>query len=114
MVLPIQQANTSFRRCEVSNARWFNLVSVQVTPWGAGLCGRANVANAYCQANEQPAISISGRKGTSLLSGEDVEISYVACHLGFGIVVFPELTNRSLRLIKCAKESARYPRGRIS
>jgi hypothetical protein len=34
---------------------------------------------------------ISGRRGRSLLSGDDVDISYTACEAGFGMGVFPEL-----------------------
>jgi glycosyltransferase involved in cell wall biosynthesis len=91
---------------EVPKARWSNVVFVDTTPWGAGLCVRATVADAYRRWNEKPGILITGRKGTSLLSGDDVEFSYIACELGFGIGIFPEL--RVTHLIPKERVSARY------
>jgi len=80
---------------KTDNPRWGNLIPAveAATPWGAGLCVRANVAKAYCESYEQSTIHISGRRGhrDMLMSGEDVEICYVACKLGVGMGVFPEL-----------------------
>ena len=77
---------------EVSNCVWSNVMFCkEATPWGAGLCVRANVADAYAAIHNDSAIAISGRRGKEQLSGEDVEISYVACHLGLGRGIFPEL-----------------------
>jgi glycosyltransferase involved in cell wall biosynthesis len=70
---------------------WGNLPAPESTPWGAGLCVRRDIAEAYCRLTEQSAIRITDRKGKSLLSCGDVEISYVARHSGFGTGVFPEL-----------------------
>ena len=67
---------------------------ISATPWGAGLCVRKIVAQAYCQMLKQSAIQISGRSGnspSSLLSGEDIEFSYVACRMGLGMAIFPSL-----------------------
>jgi glycosyltransferase involved in cell wall biosynthesis len=77
---------------EVGTPRWTNVVPCsEATPWGAGLCVRASVATAYRKFCERSTIQISGRQGKILLSGEDVEISYTACELGFGIGIFPQL-----------------------
>jgi glycosyltransferase involved in cell wall biosynthesis len=88
---------------EVTTARWGNTPSnKETTPWGAGLCVRAHVAREYIVICENSAISITGRSGKHLLSGDDVEISLVACKLGLGMGIFPEL--RLIHLI---------PRGRV-
>ncbi len=77
---------------KTETACWSNALScLEAMPWGAGLCVRRRVAETYLRINEDSTIMISGRKGMALLSGEDVEISYVACHLGLGMGVFPEL-----------------------
>jgi glycosyltransferase involved in cell wall biosynthesis len=71
--------------------RWGNVPIDESTPWGAGLCVRREIAEAYCDLNEQSELKIFDRKGKSLLSCGDLEISYVARHRGFGSGVFPEL-----------------------
>ena len=72
--------------------RWTNVFPcVEATPWGAGVCLRAGVATAYCEYCDQSAIQVTDRRGNSLLSGGDVEMSIVACQLGFGMGIFPEL-----------------------
>jgi glycosyltransferase involved in cell wall biosynthesis len=74
------------------NIYWSNVNScIESMPWGAGLCVRANVAAAYCKLFENSSLPISGRRGKSLMSGEDMEICYVACNAGLGMGVFPEL-----------------------
>ena len=76
---------------ETDIARWGNVPASDLTPWGAGLCVRREIAEAYCRLSKESAIKITDRKGKSLLSCGDVEISYVARHNGFGTGVFPEL-----------------------
>src|SRR5262245_37320397 len=71
--------------------RWGNVPVNESTPWGAGLCVRREIAEAYCDLNEQSKLKITGRKGKSLLSCEDMEISYVARRRGFGTDVVQEL-----------------------
>jgi glycosyltransferase involved in cell wall biosynthesis len=85
-----------------SNVFW----CVEATPWGAGSCIRANVADAYRRMNNDRAILISGRRGKALLSGEDREIAYVACATGFGTGVFPEL--KLTHLISKERVSRQY------
>jgi glycosyltransferase involved in cell wall biosynthesis len=73
--------------------RWSNVLPcVPATPWGAGMCVRANVAAAYCRLCERSDIQIASRRGKYvLMSGEDLEICYVACEQGGGVGVFPQL-----------------------
>jgi glycosyltransferase involved in cell wall biosynthesis len=72
--------------------RWCNIAScIDATPVGAGLCVRGSVAKAYCEMFERSTIRIKSREGASLLGHEDFEISYVACHMGLGMGVFPAL-----------------------
>ena len=49
------------------------------------------VTDAYRQMNERSTVVIAGRQGAGLLSGEDCEIAAVACDIGLGMGVFPEL-----------------------
>jgi glycosyltransferase involved in cell wall biosynthesis len=76
---------------EVGEARWTNVFQVEACPWGAGMFVRRQVADAYREASRGERIQITGRLGASLMSGEDVELSYMACDLGLGIGIFPEL-----------------------
>jgi hypothetical protein len=88
--------------------QWSNVLPcVPATPWGAGMCVRASVAAAYCRSSEQSKIQIESRRGKNILmSGEDLEMCYVACEHGSGIGVFPEL--RLTHLIPKERISAEY------
>ena len=73
-------------------AYWSNVPTCAwATPWGAGHCVRAIVARAYCEMAKQSPIKVASRTGKALLTGEDLEIDYVACRLGLGMAIFPEL-----------------------
>jgi Glycosyl transferase family 2 len=73
-------------------AYWANSVSCgEAIPLGAGLCVRRAVADAYLEDCSNSAITISGRRGAALGGADDIEISYLACQIGLGIGVFPEL-----------------------
>lgn len=62
-------------------------------PWGAGMCVRADVARGFSElVNGDASLSQLGRKGQSLLSGEDLLFSWVACREGYQIGIFEELT----------------------
>jgi glycosyltransferase involved in cell wall biosynthesis len=77
---------------DVKAPRWSNVMPCSdATPVGAGLCVRADVAQAYVEHCRNTTLRMSGRCGTSLLSGEDFEICYAACGLGMGMGLFPEL-----------------------
>jgi glycosyltransferase involved in cell wall biosynthesis len=72
--------------------RWTNVFPcMPANPWGAGSCVRSSVADAYRRKNEDASIWISGRRGKSLFSSEDIEIGWVACDIGLGMGVFPDL-----------------------
>ena len=80
------------------------LPCIDATPYGAGLCVRRNVAEAYCRVKDD-GVAVTGRRGALLLSGDDIEISFVACSLGLGVGTFPQL--RLTHLIP--KERVREP-----
>jgi glycosyltransferase involved in cell wall biosynthesis len=86
---------------------WSNIAGcVWATPWGAGLCLRRRVAEAYARHSVQSVIEISGRSGAALLSGEDKEIAYIACGMGQGMAIFPAL--KLLHLIPERRVSEEY------
>jgi glycosyltransferase involved in cell wall biosynthesis len=91
---------------DTTMVRWGNVSTQEVTPWGAGLCTRRKVADAYLRHWEDSTLRIMDRKGISLLSGGDVEISYVARDVGLGTGVFPEL--RLVHLIPKERVSLSY------
>ena len=91
---------------ETPVARWGNVLAQEATPWGAGLCMRRKVAEAYLRRWEESSFRIGDRKGKSLLGGGDVEISFVARDIGFGTGVFPEL--KLLHLIPRERVSTTY------
>jgi hypothetical protein len=91
----------------ITNTHWSNVPTCgDAAPWGAGLCVRANVAEAYCQHLERSSIQISDRKGKILWGGGDSEICIVACNAGFGMGVFPQL--RLMHLISAKRLTKRY------
>jgi glycosyltransferase involved in cell wall biosynthesis len=76
----------------VDSARWSNVSQCdKARPFGAGQCVRANVAMAYREYFEQSTIKINDRSGGMLTGGGDVEICFVACNIGVGVGIFPEL-----------------------
>jgi glycosyltransferase involved in cell wall biosynthesis len=77
---------------EVKNAQWSNVFPCNgALPWGAGQCLRGTVAVAYREHCETSEITLSDRQGSRLVSGGDVEICFVACNIGLGVGIFPEL-----------------------
>ena len=92
---------------QVNTCRWSNMMPCYgAHPWGAGQCVRAPVARAYRDHAANACIEISDRRGKDLASGGDVEISYVACSLGFGVGIFPEL--RVIHLIPANRVEEDY------
>jgi GT2 family glycosyltransferase len=77
---------------EVRTARWTNVAECsEAEPWGAGLCVRRSVASAYVKHYQEAQLKLTDRKAGSLVSGGDTELCYIACSLGLGFGVFPEL-----------------------
>lgn len=67
------------------------------TPWGAGLCIRRVVAEAYRYELEQnPDRTSLDLQGGKLLYGGDTDITYTGCRLGFAKGVFPSLRVKHL------------------
>jgi glycosyltransferase involved in cell wall biosynthesis len=78
----------------VARPMWSNVQNDAATlPWGAGLIVRRNVAERYLEAlAADPLRTQLDRKGAKgLLSGGDDEFSWVACEMGLGRGIFPEL-----------------------
>jgi hypothetical protein len=77
---------------EVEKPRWSNLPTASESePWGAGLCVRRRVAEAYVAYSLEKPNRLSDRRGTQLDSSGDTEICMVALGAGWGMAVFPEL-----------------------
>jgi hypothetical protein len=93
---------------ECLSPQWSNVFPcVSATPWGAGMCLTRNVAGAYRKYNDSSSIQMTSRKGKkSLMCGEDLEICYVACKLGVGMGIFPQL--RLTHLIPKERVSREY------
>jgi len=61
-------------------------------PFGAGMCVRKVIAVAYAKALlSRPASKELGRKGSSLVSGEDIDLALTAYDAGFGTGLFRKL-----------------------
>lgn len=71
---------------------WSNNPQDRIIPWGAGIVVRRDVALSYCHEMEKEGIwQVLGRNGNKLLSGEDVEFSWIACKMGYGKGLFVDL-----------------------
>jgi glycosyltransferase involved in cell wall biosynthesis len=100
-LLPYLALRESDRVC------WGNVpTGAESMPWGAGLCARTSVTAEYLRSYEQSSVRISGRRGKSLSSGEDVEICLIACNIGLGMGVFPQL--RLTHLIPKERTAEKY------
>jgi glycosyltransferase involved in cell wall biosynthesis len=92
---------------KVDTPRWGNVSTCSdAEPWGAGLCVRASVASQYCELYGKSAIQVGDRTGTSVLSGGDTEICLIACNIGLGMGVFPDL--KVVHLIPKERVSEEY------
>ena len=66
-------------------------------PWGAGLCVLREVAHLFLESvTEKSALQGLGRKGSALLSGEDLLFSWLAVREGFCVGVHTNITLRHL------------------
>ena len=76
-----------------SRERWSNVPAhEECIPWGAGLCIRSGIANAYKKrVATDPILRKLGRCGGQLLSCEDLDMALTSCDEGLGIGVFPQL-----------------------
>jgi len=94
----------------VTQAQWSNNVrDVESIPWGAGLCVRREVADAYrrlINGLESDVIGVLGRRGRQLFSGEDDVFSWVTASMGLGFGIFPTL--RLTHLIPASRLTRHY------
>lgn len=64
----------------------------QPLPYGAGMCVRRVVAEAFAQAYQQESWrSLLGRQGSNLMSGEDSDMGLLSLKIGWGIGSFSRL-----------------------
>ncbi|MDZ4404500.1 glycosyltransferase [Prosthecobacter sp.] len=73
--------------------QWSNLgLDTDTIPFGAGLCLRRDVAEAYADGAASSLSGKLGRTGGSLVGGDDVDICMTALKLGYGTGLFAKLT----------------------
>lgn len=73
--------------------QWSNLgLEADTIPFGAGLCLRRDVAEAYANGAASSMSGKLGRTGGSLVGGDDVDICMTALKLGYGTGLFAQLT----------------------
>lgn len=76
---------------------WSNDIKGGFKPYGAGLCIRRDVAEAFFgKAENDPRRLALGRRGSSLASCEDYDIAKVATELGSGFGIFASLRVKHL------------------
>ena len=77
----------------VTQPIWSNFSGLPVTtPWGVGMCLRRQVAVKYRSlVRDDPVRRGLGRKGSSLMSGEDDDMARTSHLLGMATGLFPEL-----------------------
>lgn len=76
-------------------------------PCGAGMCVRRSVVERYVRmCEESPLRKTLGRKGASMMSGEDVDLAFTAIDMGMGMGRFKSL--RLLHLIPAGRLDPNY------
>jgi glycosyltransferase involved in cell wall biosynthesis len=73
---------------------WSNLFDDNRTmPFGAGMCLRREIIDAYlAEVARDPRRLILGRTGNRFITGEDIDLSYVAIRQGYGTGLFVTLS----------------------
>jgi glycosyltransferase involved in cell wall biosynthesis len=71
---------------QLDEDRWSNLFDDHRTmPFGAGMCLRRDVITAYLEeVARDPRRLILGRAGDRFITGEDIDLNYIAVRRGFG------------------------------
>jgi glycosyltransferase involved in cell wall biosynthesis len=93
------------RRLDTS--QWSNFFDPRSEPCGAGMCLRRDIALVYAhRAATHAAEGLLGRRGQSLLSGEDVAITKMALKMGYSMGQFVEL--KATHLIPSRRVSEEY------
>jgi glycosyltransferase involved in cell wall biosynthesis len=103
----VREFLSMFALREVNCPQWSNVIPCAgARPWGAGQCVRRDVAMAYRRFIPASAIKLTDRQGAKLSGGGDIELCFVACNLGFGVGIFPDL--RLTHLIPKERVSENY------
>jgi glycosyltransferase involved in cell wall biosynthesis len=90
----------------VTQAKWANF-GIESVPYGAGLCVTAKVAKAYADNTSGSEVRrCLGRRGGSLMGGEDLGLAMTSYDLGVGVGLFGELV--VTHLIDKRRLSPRY------
>lgn len=78
----------------LTTSRWSNIKGdVDSQPVGAGMCVRREVGRRYAAATANDTLRRSlGRRGTSLLAGDDFDLALTSAELGYGWGNFPSLS----------------------
>jgi glycosyltransferase involved in cell wall biosynthesis len=91
----------------IEQSFWSNFHDSRAEPCGAGMCLRKDVALAYAKKTTgDSGQKMLGRRGGSLLSGEDVMICKLALGMGYSMGQFIELN--ALHLIPSRRVSEKY------
>lgn len=87
---------------------WSNILDDNRTmPYGAGMCLRREVIDEYLrQVAADPRRLVLGRTGNRFITGEDIDLNYVAVRLGLGTGLFAAL--RLVHLIPAARMTAAH------
>jgi len=76
----------------VTKPQWSNMMEDLIIPWGAGMGVRRVVAEKFAvDVQNSPIRKLLGRTGSNLNSCEDDEFAWIACELGLGKGLFPNL-----------------------
>jgi glycosyltransferase involved in cell wall biosynthesis len=76
----------------LTKSTWSNFLDSRSEPITAGMCLRRCVATAFIKATtENPIMRVLDRRGSSLLSGEDIAIAKTAMKMGYSVGLFAEL-----------------------
>ena len=79
--------------CPVEKPNWASYIHDWAVPYGAGMCFRRVVAEAYLErAAVDPLFQRFGRSAKSAIAGDDHLIPYTATQIGLGVAKFPSLT----------------------
>jgi len=87
------EATFGFAR-QFDTDRWSNqLDDGRTMPYGAGMCLRREVVEAYlAEVARDPRRLILGRTGNRFITGEDIDLNYVAVRAGYGTGLFAALS----------------------
>jgi glycosyltransferase involved in cell wall biosynthesis len=107
-IAPPSELNALLTLRQVSVDLWSNDPNHNAsTPWGAGLCIRREVADAYVrEVADNPVRTALDLRGKTLLYGGDTDIAYCGCRMGYAKGVFGKL--RVTHLIPAERCTSAY------